>query len=169
MWFFFFPVASGFFAQSSNGISCFAIVTAIFTANPKQNVLNQFNTQTTLHRHYRDGILSSIKMIHSLFQSYTTNNSQQSPLLQNMKQISEAVPLMLEIYSIAFTTAYSGKDWRSVFEICSTTHLVFTKRRVIICHVRKEMHCLKHYALQGENPTLKSMFKVYLDNNSSHS
>lgn len=106
----FFPPAGSFFAQSFNGISSFAIATAIFMTNPKHNVLNQFNTQTTLHRHYRDGILSSIKMIHNLFRSYTTNDSQQSPLLQNMKQISETASLMLEIYSIAFTTAYYGKD-----------------------------------------------------------
>lgn len=135
---FFFPIAGGFFAQSFNGCSCFAIATAIFMANPGYNVLNQFNTQTTLHRHYRDGISSSIKMIHNLFRSYTTNSSQQSPLLRNMKQISETVPLMLKIYSIAFTAAYYGKDWRSVFKICSTTHLVFTKTRRAICHVSKE-------------------------------
>lgn len=64
-----------------NGISCIAIATAIFMTNPMHNVLNQFNTQTTLHRHCSDGILSSIKMIHSLFRSYTTNNSQQSPFI----------------------------------------------------------------------------------------
>lgn len=108
-------------------------------------------------------------MIQNLFQSCTTNDPPQSLLAQNMKQFLEIVPLMLEIYSTEFTSAYYGKYRRSVFEICSTTHLVFRKIRRVICHVSEKMHCLKHYALQGENPTLKSMFKVYLDNNSFHS
>lgn len=60
-----FPATGGFFPQLC--ISCFAIVTAVFMANPKHNVFNQFSTQTTLHRHYRDSIFSSIKMIHNLF------------------------------------------------------------------------------------------------------
>lgn len=71
----FFSTAGVFFAQSFNGISCFSTATAIFMVNPKHNVLNQFNTQTTLYRHYRDGIWSSIKMIHNLFWSYVSNNS----------------------------------------------------------------------------------------------
>lgn len=52
-------------------------------------------------------------------------------------------------------------------KICSTTHLIFRKISKIICHVSKEMDCWKHYARQGENPTPKSMLKVYLENNSS--
>lgn len=66
----FFSIAGGFVAQSFNGISCFAIATAVFMVNPKHNVLNQFNTQTTLYRHYKDDIWLSIKMIHNSFWSY---------------------------------------------------------------------------------------------------
>lgn len=91
------------------GLPVFAIATAIVMTNLMHNVLNQFNTRTTLHRHYKYGILASIKMMHSLSQSYTTNNPQQSPLLQNMKQNTETVSLMLEIDCIKFITSYYGK------------------------------------------------------------
>lgn len=80
-----FPTVCDFCAQMLDGSSCLAWVIAIWMANPKLNVLNQFSTQTTLHGHYRDATWSSIKMTHNLLRSYTTNNSQQSPLLQNMK------------------------------------------------------------------------------------
>lgn len=73
-------------------------------ANLKNNVLNQCNAQTTLHKYYKDNNLSL-----TMIQNYSEVMQQTIPrnhLYYKIRNRSETVPLMLEIYKIAFSADY---------------------------------------------------------------